>query len=205
MADRFAAAALMAGHPNEASLLGLRNLPFAIFMGGNDAAYNRNKIAADRAAELDRLAREDAGGYVHFARIYEGIGHWMERKDAEGIPWLAGFTRNPWPTRVVWQQDDVVHQRFYWLEVADRAAIRERQKIGARVEGQTITLEGEVNPALSLRLSDRLLELDQPVKVVAGGRELYSGRPERRAANILRSLAERADAAAVATAVVGWK
>jgi hypothetical protein len=205
MADRFAAAAMMAGHPNEASLLGLRNLPFAIFMGGNDAAYNRNKIAADRAAELDRLAREDAGGYVHFARIYEGIGHWMERKDAEGIPWLAGFTRNPWPTRVVWQQDDVVHQRFYWLEVADRAAIRERQKIGARVEGQTITLEGEVNPALSLRLSDRLLELDQPVKVVAGGRELYSGRPERRAANILRSLAERADAAAVATAVVGWK
>lgn len=205
MADRFAAAAMMAGHPNEASLLGLRNLPFAIFMGGNDAAYNRNKIAADRAAELDRLAQEDAGGYVHFARIYEGLGHWMQRKDAEGIPWMAGFTRNAWPTRLVWQQDDVVHQRFYWLEVGDRAAIPERQKLVARVDGQTITLEGEVGPALSLRLSDRLLDLDQPVKVVAGGRELYSGRAERRAAHILRSLAERADAPAAATAVIGWK
>ncbi|MCK6500279.1 MAG: hypothetical protein L6Q38_12470, partial [Nitrospira sp.] len=32
MADRFAAAAMMAGHPNEASLLGLRNLPFASFV-----------------------------------------------------------------------------------------------------------------------------------------------------------------------------
>ena len=36
MADRFAAAAMMAGHPNETSPLGLRNLPFTIHMGEND-------------------------------------------------------------------------------------------------------------------------------------------------------------------------
>ncbi len=205
MADRFAAAAMMAGHPNEASLLGLRNLPFAIFMGGNDAAYNRNRIAAERAAELDRLAQEDAGGYVHFARIYEGLGHWMQRKDAEGIPWMAGFTREAWPKRVVWQQDDVVHRRFYWLEIREPGEIRERQKIVARVEDRTITVEGDVTAALGLRLSDRLLDLDQPVNVIAGGREVFSGRPERRAVNIVRSLAERADAGAVATAAISWK
>ena len=45
MADRFAAAAMMAGHPNEASPLGLRNIPFAIYMGENDSAYNRNTVA----------------------------------------------------------------------------------------------------------------------------------------------------------------
>jgi len=44
MADQLAAAAMMAGHPNDASPLGLRNLPFAIHMGGDDGAYNRNKI-----------------------------------------------------------------------------------------------------------------------------------------------------------------
>src|SRR3954465_11865942 len=49
MADRFAAAAMMAGHPNDASLLGLRNLPFAVFVGGEDSAYNRNKVVAERA------------------------------------------------------------------------------------------------------------------------------------------------------------
>ena len=111
MADRFAAACMMAGHPNEASLLGLRNLPFGIFMGAQDGAYNRNKIAAERAAELARLAQEDTeGGYVHLARLYEGLGHWMERKDAEGVPWMAKFSRQPWPRKVVWQQDDVVHR-----------------------------------------------------------------------------------------------
>src|SRR6185295_3610744 len=36
MADRWAAAAMMAGHPNEASPLGLRNIGFAIQVGAND-------------------------------------------------------------------------------------------------------------------------------------------------------------------------
>ena len=47
MADRFAAAAMMAGHPNETSPLGLRNLPFTIHMGENDTPYKRNKVAAE--------------------------------------------------------------------------------------------------------------------------------------------------------------
>jgi predicted esterase len=99
MADRFAAAAMMAGHPNEASLLGLRNLPFAIFMGGDDRAYNRNQVAAERATELDASRKEDPGGYVHMSRIYEGTGHWMNGKDAEALPWMAQFERNPWPRK----------------------------------------------------------------------------------------------------------
>jgi poly(3-hydroxybutyrate) depolymerase len=34
MADHWAAAAMMAGHPGDAAALNLRNLPFTIFMGG---------------------------------------------------------------------------------------------------------------------------------------------------------------------------
>ena len=204
MADRFAAAAMMAGHPNEASLLGLRNLPFAIFMGGEDKAYNRNKIAAERGALLDQLEKDDVGGYVHFVRIYEGLGHWMQRKDAEGVPWMAQFTRNPWPKRVVWQQDDVVNERFYWLQVGDRAAIRERQKIAATVTGRTIAVEGDSTATLSLRLSDRLLDLDEPLKVTLNGREVFAGPVVRKAANLVKSLQERDDSSAAATAVVSW-
>ncbi len=205
MADRFAAAAMMAGHPNEASLLGLRNLPFAIFMGGDDKAYDRNRIAAERGASLDQLAQEDAGGYVHLVRIYEGLGHWMQRKDAEGVPWMAAFTRNSWPQRIVWQQDDVVHQRFYWLEVADREAIRERQKIVATLEGRTLSIAGDSTASLRLRLSDRLLDLDQPLTVRVNGRQVFDGKPVRRAAHIVRSLAERPDPNAAASAVVAWE
>jgi predicted peptidase len=47
MADRFAAASMMAGHPNDSTPAGLRNLPFALFMGGDDAAHNRNGVARE--------------------------------------------------------------------------------------------------------------------------------------------------------------
>lgn len=202
MADRFAAAAMMAGHPNESSVLGLRNLPFAIFMGGADAAYDRNKIAADKTAELDRLNAADPGGYVHMSRIYPGLPHWMNRKDAEALPWMAGFTRNPWPKRIVWLQDDVTHDRFYWLHIPDAAAAKAGDQIIASVEGQTITLTGTVPAGTTLRLSDQLLNLDRPVKVIVNGRTAYSGRVARAGLAIEQSLEERADPASVATAML---
>jgi hypothetical protein len=202
MADRYAAAAMMAGHPNEATLLGLRNLPFGIFMGANDAAFNRNGVAIQRAAELERLHAEDPGGYVHLARIYDGLGHWMNGKDAEALPWMAGFERDPWPKRIVWQQDDIVHRRFYWLRIPDAVPIRERQTIQATVNRQTVELEGEITGDLCLRLSDRLLDLDQPITVRFNGVELFTGRVKRQASAIVASLAERADPPAAATAIL---
>lgn len=202
MADRFAAAAMMAGHPNEASVRGLRNLPFAAFVGGNDAAYNRNKIVGERAAELDRLAQEDPGGYVHLSRVYEGLGHWMNKQDAEALPWMAKFRRDPWPKRIVWVQDDVVHRRFYWLQVGSDAAIADRATLTATVEGNGITLAGDVPTGLRLRLSDALVDLDQPVVVRANGREVFSGKVIRQAAVLRASLEERADAASAASAEI---
>lgn len=205
MADSFAAAAMMAGHPNEASLLGLRNLPFALFMGGDDAAYNRNRIARERSAALDELAQADPGGYVHLARIYPGLGHWMQKKDAEALPWMAGFTRQPWPKRIVWFQDDILHSRFYWLQVPDTSVVHEKQKVVATVNAQTIALEGEIPAGLSLRLSDALLSLDQPLTVIVHGKKVFSGKLVRQAAVIRTSLETRADPSLAATAVIGWK
>lgn len=202
MADRFAAAAMMAGHPNEAQLPGLRNLPFAIFMGGADAAYDRNKIAAAKTAEMAELEKKDPGGYVHMSRIYEGLPHWMNRKDAEGVPWMAKFTRQPWPKKIVWLQDDITHDRFYWLKIPDKAAAKAGQKIVATVDGQAVRLEGDVPSKLELRLSDKLLDLDREVKVTVNGKEVAVGKVVRNAASILRSLEERLDLPAAASAVM---
>ena len=201
MADRFAAAAMMAGHPNEASLLGLRNLPFAIFMGGNDAAYDRNKIAAAKTAELDGLEKSDPGGYVHMSRIYEGLGHWMNRKDGEALPWMAKFQRDPWPKKIVWLQDDVTHGRFYWLQIPDKGAAKAGQKIVASVDGQTVRLDGEVPAGISLRLTDKLLDLEKAVTVIVNGRALPPAKVPRTADAIRRSLDERADLPAASTAL----
>lgn len=45
MADIWAGAAMMAGHPNGVELYNLRNMCFSIQVGGQDESYNRNGIA----------------------------------------------------------------------------------------------------------------------------------------------------------------
>lgn len=201
MADRFAAAAMMAGHPNEASLLGLRNLPFAIFMGGKDEAYDRNKIAATKITELEALHEADPDGYTNFSRIYPDLPHWMNGKDAEAVPWMEKFTRNPWPKKLVWFQDDVTHDRFYWLQLPPGAAAKD-QKIIASVDGQKIKIDGDIPQNLQILLSDELLDLDLPVEVVANGAEARIFTPVRSAEVIREALTRRLDPASTPTAVI---
>lgn len=45
MADYWAGAAMMAGHPNGVELFNCRNFNFSIQAGGKDEAYNRNQLA----------------------------------------------------------------------------------------------------------------------------------------------------------------
>jgi pimeloyl-ACP methyl ester carboxylesterase len=201
MADRFAAAAMMAGHPNEASLLGLRNLPFAIFMGGADAAYDRNKIAAQKTAELEALHKADPDGYTYMSRIYPGLPHWMNRKDAEALPWMEKFSRNPWPKKIVWFQDDVTHDRFYWLRLPEGTA-EKGKKITATVKGQSIRLEGDVPKGTRILLSDELLDLDKPVEVTINDQPAKKINPTRSAEVIREELKLRMDVAAAPTAVI---
>jgi hypothetical protein len=135
-------------------------------------------------------------------KIYAGLGHWMERRDAEALPWMAKFRRNTWPKKIVWMQDDVTHDRYYWLKIANKAAVAAGQKITARIAGQTIILEGTVPPGTELRLSDALLDLDQPLIVLVNETVVFKGTAIRTGATIVRCLEERADPAATATAIV---
>lgn len=199
MADRFAAAGMMAGHPNDSSPLSLLDLPFALLVGGDDAAYDRNRHAAEWSKMLDDLQRKNAPGYEHFVRIYKGLGHWMNRKDAEAIPWMAGFTRNPWPKRIVWEQGNVVSQRFYWLNLPNQTP-KKGYRVYAEVRGQTIKITTNSTDHLTLRLSDELVDLDQPVVVEVNGKSVFSDRVSRSAATIAATLEERADPRAAATA-----
>lgn len=200
MADRFAAASMMAGHPNDAKPLSLRNLPFAIFAGAEDEAYSRNKVAAKWGKALDDLQAKDPTGYPHRTTIYPGLGHWMEGKDKEAIPWMASKVRNPWPDRIVWFQDDVTHDRFYWLRIPEDEA-RKGETIRTDVDGQTITVttSGDITH-LTLRLRDALVDLDKPVKVVVNGTTAFDGVVPRTKLAIQRTLDERDDAPAAATA-----
>jgi hypothetical protein len=193
MADHFAAAAMMAGHPNDASPLGLRNLPFAIQVGANDAGYNRNKVAAEWADKLDKLREKDPRGYEHFVKIHEGKGHWMNLEDKVALPWMAKFARNPVPSRVVWKQAGTTHDRFYWLAVPPGDA-KPGALVEARLDKQTIEiLKAEKASKLLVRLDDRMLDLDKPVKVAYQGKVLFEGMAPRTASTMIKTLIGRSD------------
>lgn len=192
MADRFAAAAMMAGHPNETSPLGLRNLPFTLHMGGADGAYNRNQTAANFKQSLEELRAEDPAGYEHWVRIYPGVGHWMNGKDVAGVVWMKQWTRNTYPEKIVWKQDDVTHDRFYWIGVPEGTA-QARALVTAVRDGNEIRIESEEVSEFVLWLGDAFVDLEQPVKVSINGTEVYNNVPERTIAAVQASRAQRPD------------
>lgn len=193
MADFWAAAAMMAGHPNDASPLGLRNLPFALQVGAKDTAYDRNKIAGEWGKQFDQLQAVDPDGYEHFVKIHERHGHWMNLDDAVALPWMAKYQRNPTPKRVVWKQSSVTHDSFYWLAVPPGTA-KAGSVVVATIKGQTIEISEATDvPRLMLRVDDRLVDLDQPVRVLLRDRKVFEEIVPRTIATLVRSLAGRGD------------
>jgi hypothetical protein len=202
MADSWAAASMMAGHPNDASPLGLRNIGFTIHVGALDNGYNRNKVALEWGDKLDQLQKDDAGGYIHEVRLHANMGHWMNREDAVAVEWMAKFTRNPIPDKVVWKQSSVTHDTFYWLALPPGEAKGGQLAIVSRKK-QNIQLERiEGIQHLQIMLNDEMLDLDKPVLISMNGKELFNGVPPRTMANLHQTLADRADPGLTFPAVV---
>lgn len=191
-ADRWAAAAMMAGHPNEASPLGLRNVPFAIQVGANDHAYHRNEMAVQWGGKLDDLQRADPEGYIHFTKLHAGKGHWMDLEDRNAVPWMEKFARNTLPKRVVWFQDDVTHTTFYWLAVPENQP-KAGQEVEATREGQLVNIQGKGVRQVTVFLNDRMLDLDQPVEIRHAGKAVFAGRLTRSIAALSQTLESRGD------------
>ena len=201
MADHLAAAAMMAGHPNESRPEGLRNIGFTIHMGANDGAYNRNAKAEEWGKLLDALQAGDRNGYAHEVSLHKDRGHWMNLEDAVAIPWMAGFTRNVWPDRIAWVQDDVRHERFYWLQVPKESATS-GDRLVASVNGNEISVEHCDAKAITILLSDSLLDLDKSVSVTLPSGATSQHNVKRTIANIAGSLAKRFDKAACYSATI---
>lgn len=202
MADRFAAASMMAGHPNGLSLAGMRNLPFSIQVGALDDAYDRANVARRYGAMLDALQEADPDGYAHFTKIHEGKGHWMDGEDRIAVPWMEGFTRDAAPPRIVWRQTGVLHNRFYWLAVPQGEAQMDDEIVASR-EDQTVTLAGPSGRTVLVRLNDDMLDLDAPVSIItADGETLFEGVAERREDVIVRTIEEFGDPAAIFSAEI---
>ena len=190
MADRFAAAAMMAGHPNDASPLNLRNIGFTLFMGGKDSAYNRNDVAVEWKNRLKILKENDPEGYDHHVEIYEDKGHWMGGLDTTAISWLSNYSRNPYPSKIVWKQDDVTQNRFYWLKVENPEVLSE---ITASILDQTFNIEKSSVSEFIIQLNDDFINMNQPVIVKYMDKIIFKGLVKRDISILEKSLMEYGD------------
>lgn len=195
MADRWAAASMMAGHPNDASPLSLRNTPFVIRVGALDDAYDRNLIAQQWGAKLDSLQRADPEGYIHNVDTPEGMGHWMKLKDAVALPWMQQYTRNPIPQKVVWKQDNRKHSTFYWLGMPE-GNIKDGATLVAEYDTNLneVNILEKTNDTIQLFLNDNMLDLDQPVTIKYQGKVIGKKVFKRSIANLYQNINRKGDA-----------
>ncbi len=194
LADRLAAASMMAGHPNDASPLSLRNLPFAIHMGADDEAYNRNKVAKEWGDKLAALQSEDTKGYIHDVQIHPGMGHWMKRKDSVALPWMTNYKRNPIPQKVVWQQSGRHHSNFYWVQTPD-SLIQSKAEIRVTYHPELNEIHIEENYAevIEILVNDEMLDLDKEVTVRYKNEVVKKGIFNRTILNIYETLVDKGD------------
>lgn len=209
MADRWAAGAMMAGHPNNASPINLRNIGMTLHMGGLDAAYSRNTLVVDFGRQIQRLRDADTAFYKYQVKVYPDKPHWMDLLDAEALPWMAGFTRKPHPKKVVWQQDTTVGSpialidpkvkdpptqwRFHWIGRPDRKVSPRQARLTAEIRGQEVHVNEANLDSVEVWLSDDLLDLDKPVAVFWKGNKVAEKLFARTSAPLYRSVDLRGD------------
>ncbi|MDR0509648.1 MAG: alpha/beta hydrolase [Rikenellaceae bacterium] len=194
MAHRWAAALMCAGHPGNTTPLSLRNVPFGLWVGANDTAYDRNVMAERWRSWLQELQRTDPTGYVYDAAMPE-TGHWMDRADTAAFGRLAAFSRNPLPDKVVWAQDSTdTNGALYWLSAPEHK-VRQGGVIVARREGNSFTIEQSYCDEIIIGLNDRMINFDQPVSVWFDGQCVFRKKLKRTVAALYASFHQRNDEA----------
>lgn len=193
MADTWAAASMMAGHPGDVSLVNLRNTPFMVWCGALDSAYDRNRQCSARIAELDSLQNSDPKGYVHEGHIVAGKSHWMDQADTLAVGWMAQYRRNPYPSKIVWRQEEVLHDSFYWVSVPDDEMARGKE-VRLSVRDNVISIDRCDYSRLTFGLNDSIVNLDKPVKVKMNDRTIARKKLVRSMETMEKTLHERQDA-----------
>lgn len=193
MADSWAAAAMMAGHPGNVSPKSLRNLPFTLWVGEQDKAYDRDKEGMRFGKELDELQKEDPQGYIHWTQVCKNKGHWMERLDTAGFNWMSQFSRNPYPCKIVWRQDLTdLRSHFYWLQ-KPLLHCRKGDEVVAQIKDNTVYIKGESH-GITVLLNDNMLDLERPVTVISNGKKIVHKKLKRNVLMLYSTLYERNDA-----------
>ena len=233
-ADRFAGGCAMAGGAGGGErFYNLRNTAFRNDTGENDTMFGRIKLARETHEYLAKLKEADPTGFDHMLNIQEGRGHGIDYQP--GPAWISTKTRNPNPSKICWFNhvlDGERRKEFSWLSLAkvpenDTLIIAEihkdkhRIEISAKANSADTKAESAVyntstpppvanRPAytgntLTVHLNDALIDLDEPFTIIVNGKEVFSGKAERRADHIAEDIANFGDPGRVFPARVDIK
>jgi hypothetical protein len=147
--DRFAGVIGRSGDPKSAGVRNFANLPLLL------AAGSTNASAMATAAE--KL------GWTHIETVPSA-----ETKDV--VDWMRSKSRRPHPKTVELEPLAEIGKDAYWLRV-EGFDVAKNPWIKGTIdrETNTVTIEGSGISQVVLFFSDRLVDLDRPVKVIVGG------------------------------------
>lgn len=183
----------------------LRNKPFFVVNGGNDPLYPISTV--------EPYTRHLMAGGVEIAydpqpEAEHNTRWWPEVKDIYE-KFVADHPRDPHPATLTWEADDLIHNRAHWLVIdefgnapghrpqapdlnfmKDEGDLFKRSNPTGRVDlvqkGNTVQATTDGVSAFTLLLSPDRFDLNQPVKVVANGREVFNGRVAPSVAKLLK-------------------
>lgn len=231
-ADYLAAAGPMAGGEPliNAPAENLGHIGFSLLTGENDVFFCRNRYTRLTGLALDSLAATSWGDYAHRVELQPGRGHGIDYRPT--TPWLMQFRRTPCPRRFTWEDFTMDGQRrrgFYNIRpeghYADSLRLRYDVDMSqpnmvditvsevhyAAAETDTawhLTLQWHkslspvAQPALTVFLDERLVDLKRPVTVRVNGKQVFRGRLRPTAAAMAESLATYGDPRRIFTAMV---
>ena len=169
----------------------LRNVRLVIYQSGDDPKDppEPNRVAAKKLAE----AAERWGGFDYEYWEVEAQEHKLPPGGAiKLLEKIAGSSRDPRPTKIVWQPSKMWVRQFYWLHWENPVP---EAIVVAKVDRQsnkiTITCDSSTN-GLQVLLDERLVDIDKEVIVELNGSEAYRGVPQRALSTMLLT-AERGD------------
>ena len=203
MADRLAGANMSAGHPNGTSAINLYTVPFAIQMGEKDSAYNRNKVAAQYALQLQKLNTEHSDGYIHELFLHKNGTHnspwrdnnprrqkyavisnpeqWLEgtstktiQKDSNAIRWLIQHQREAHPRHLIW--DTKTRAASRGARASSHYWLEQNKPNGTievSVQNNTFSLI-KAQGAFKIWIDPKIIDITKPVVIKMGSKVLFS-------------------------------
>lgn len=198
----FAALAPQAGLPvSEAGrgmdlqmLAALMHLPVFLINSADDricpASATKQVAARFKRLGYDNFTHKEfpSGGHTAHFEYWGELFRWIEKR-----------RRDLFPKKFVFMSDHQELNTAYWLRLD---GISPRSNVSAEVKANTVSLKVENATRLTVYLSDRIVDLDRPVKIVVNGKKRFSGLLKRSAATAVEEALRRNDRSAVFSASV---